>query len=139
MSENKKTEALDFAKSIENCLLATVDGSLPSVRAMEVARLDDDFTVWFTTAASSGKVAQVKENPGTCVYFWRGLEDLRVFGRSEVVADKALKDSIYKDKWDRHYPNGGKDDPEYTVIRVAPEKAEYRNMEKYGMWPEQIL
>ena len=70
---------------------------------------------------------------------WVGARDLRVFGHSEIVEDKSEKDALYQDKWDRHYPNGGKDDPDYAVIKIKPIKVEYRDMQKYGNYPEVVF
>ncbi|MHC4660867.1 MAG: pyridoxamine 5'-phosphate oxidase family protein [Planctomycetota bacterium] len=135
----KKSEALEFARKVSVASLGTVDGDVPHIRMMETAKTDDDFTVWFSTAASSNKIRQLSENPNACVVFYEGVSDLRVFGKAEIVTDRAVKDALYQDKWDVHYKNGGKDDPEYSVIKVTPEKAEYRHFEKYGFVPEDVL
>ena len=139
MDDQIKTEALDFARNSGVAALATTEKNVPFVRMMEVARLEDDFHIWFSTATSSTKMRQVKENPESCVVFYTGMCDLRIFGKAEIVTDKQQKDDLYRDKWDVHYKNGGKEDPEYSVIRITPEKVEYRNMEKYGLEPRDIL
>jgi general stress protein 26 len=139
VSEDKRKEALAFARSVVAASLGTVDGDVPHVRIMQVARVDDDFTVWFSSSASASKMRQIAENPNVCVVFWREATDLKVMGKAEIVADKAAKDALYRPEWDRHYPNGGRDDPNYGVIRVTAATAEFRDMRKYGLAPVNVL
>jgi general stress protein 26 len=139
MSSEKLQEALRFARKVETACLATVDAKAPWARMMEVAKVDDDLTVWFTTSAASNKIRQVADNPEACVVFFQGVNDLIVRGKAEIVTDKAVKDGLYKTKWDRHYPNGGKDDPDYAVMKVVPIQAEFRDFEKYGLNPERVV
>ena len=135
MDSETKTEALEFARSVPAAALGTIYKNSPQIRMMEVARFDDDFTVWFTTARSSNKVQQIGENPNACVLFYSEAADMKILGKAEIITDKAMKDGLYKDKWDRHYTDGGKDDPEYTVVKITPDAVEYRDMKKYGLMP----
>lgn len=139
MNSEKKMEAVEFARRAQTACLTTVHGDMPQARMMEVAKMEDDFTVWFTTSACSNKIKQIKENPNACVVFYQDAVDLKILGKAEIIDDKAVKDALYNPKWDRHYQNGGKDDPEYAVIKINPVKAEYRDMQKYGLIPENVV
>jgi general stress protein 26 len=134
VSEEMKKEALEFARANPTSNLATVEGDQPHVRVMATTRTDDDFTVWYATHASSNKVRQIRACPKVCVTFWAGAADLRIFGKAEIVEDKDAKDTMWNEEWLQFWPKG-KEDPEYTLIKVTPEKVEFRNMEKYGMMP----
>jgi len=136
---DKKTESLEFARSVENVSLGTVESNQPHIRIMEVARIDNDFCVWFTTSASSKKIGQVRRNPNVCIVFNSGFRDLKIIGKAEIIEDKDAKHELYKEKWDRYYPKGGKNDPDYAVIKITPDLVEYRDMEKYGLTPKKVI
>jgi len=79
------------------------------------------FLAYFTTNASSRKLAQIKQDPRAAVYYclpeqWRGF---MVGGVIEVVSDRKLKQKIWRDEWTMYYPMG-KDDPDYAVLRLRP-------------------
>ena len=47
-------------------------------------------------------------------------------GDMEIVTDKGVKDSLWSDFLGKHFPNGGKDDPDFCIIHfVANEAAIY--------------
>jgi general stress protein 26 len=45
-------------------------------------------------------------------------------GRIEMVTDPSLKEAIWQEGWERYYPQG-REDPDYAVLSMYPERAEY--------------
>ena len=131
----------ELLETADAAYLTTIDGSgFPETRAMLNLRnsakfpgLDnlfsehrDDFTVYFTTNASSPKFAQTQANPAVSAYYcrpdeWRGL---MLGGSMEIVADPALKKAVWQEGWEMHYPEGLAG-PEYTILRLVPRVAKY--------------
>lgn len=141
----EKQEALSLGLELleiaDAAYLTTIDGlGFPETRAMLNLRNSakfpglaslfsehrDDFTVYFTTNASSPKFAQIQANPAVSAYYcrpdeWRGL---MLGGSIEIVADPALKQAAWQDGWEMYYP-GGLAGPEYTILRLVPRVARY--------------
>ena len=138
MSEGLKTEAAAFAREHATAHLATVEGDAPVVRVMHAFRVDDGLTVWFACGASSNKVRQIEANPNVSVSFWESGQDLVISGTAEIVDDADTKAGVWQDDWTRFFP-GGKDDPEYCVLKVTAAKALYRDLERHGFEPQSLL
>jgi general stress protein 26 len=122
MHDTRTTEALEFLRKYPDTYLATVDGGTPWVRAMHVARVDDDGSIWYATALSSNKVAQIRRNPSVCLAVYADGRHCRVFGRAEVVMDAAAKHQLWEDSWRAYF--GGEADPEYVLLKVVPDRTE---------------
>lgn len=132
MEHELKSTALDFIRENPVCHMATVEDRQPFSRVMWTVRAEDDFTLWYTSAASSQKMRQLETNPAVCLTVYDRGRDARVFGRASLVDDRATKDRLWKDEWKVYFP-GGKEDPEYTLVRVDPERVEYRDLKRLGM------
>jgi general stress protein 26 len=53
-------------------------------------------------------------------------------GNIEIVTDKTLKNSLWMDMLTKHFPNGGKDDPEYCVLKFTTTEATIYINEHFG-------
>jgi general stress protein 26 len=135
--ERLESEALTFAKAQAFSTMATIENGKPWARVMAQARVDDDFSVWYSTFSFSNKVNQIKENDHVCITMNDGRKDIRIFGRAEIFDDRETKHKMWKDEWTRYFKEG-KDDPGYVLVKVVAEKVEYRDMEKYGIMPVDI-
>ena len=81
----------------------------------------DDFLVYFSTNASSSKLRGIAANPRGCAYYchpkrWRGVA---LIGDLDVVADAAVRRTLWHDEWKVYYP-GGVDDPDNAVLCLRP-------------------
>lgn len=131
-----KQISLGLMGTAESAYLGTVDEEgFPQIRAMvnlrnkeqfgDLAGLfeghDEDFLMYFTTAASSVKMGHIKANPKVSVYFCDPKEicGLMLAGEIEVVTDAELEKALWQEDWRVHFPNGA-DDPEYTILRLLP-------------------
>lgn len=92
--------------------------------------IDDNFILYFSTGNYSPKVQQILKNKNTSVYYYlEDMSNLDLFGEAEIVSDKNVKDSIWQESWKDYFPNGGKNDPTYCVIKFVPKKFKYYNKE----------
>ena len=85
---------------------------------------DEDFLVYLGTNTSSGKMAQIQENPAICLCYSDNSEyrSLMLSGHVEIVRDPELKSQLWQDGWEIYYPQGPTD-PDFTVLRLRPRKA----------------
>ena len=122
------------------CAIATTapDGS-PRVRMVHPTW--DGETLWFATGTTSPKVRQIEKDPRIDVQFQVAPPDfvhLLVRGRAEIVTDEAEKKRV----WDvidydlsQFWP-GGPTDPNYTPVRIAPERVELSKT--FGMQDKRV-
>jgi general stress protein 26 len=110
--------ALAFLRANPMTHVATVDGALPQVRVMRVARVDDDFTLWYCTFAASNKVRQLALNPAVSISICDGAQDLRLAGSAQIVRDAEIRHALWQPAWLRYFPLGA-DDPQYVVMQVS--------------------
>ena len=131
-----RQECLKLMETADAAYLSTIDSDgFPQTRVMGNLRNTkqypglksmfsehgEDFLIYLTTSASSGKMAQIRANPKVSVYFCNPGEfhGLMLGGEIEVVTDTELKKQIWQDGWEMYWPDGP-DGPEYTVLRLLP-------------------
>lgn len=87
---------------------------------------EDDLSNYIITAMSSDKITQFKENKIISLYFFcpKIKKSLTLFGTTEMIYDKELKNRLWVDTWAEYFKLGV-DDPEYTVIKFIPKTAKY--------------
>jgi pyridoxamine 5'-phosphate oxidase len=88
-----KSEIMDFIRKNHLCYLATVEGSKPHVRGMDMFRADENGLVFYT-GKSKDVFQQIVKNPEVEVCFAAEGTSVRVSGRMEIVEDMALKSEI---------------------------------------------
>ena len=118
---------------ISTLMTVDTDGG-PAGRPMQTARVDDDFTVWFATYKASHKIGEIGAAERVGVMWYRASETIaqnayaQVRGTAVILDDQAIKDELWRDSWQKHFP-GGKTDPDYVVIKVTPRKLDFFSME----------
>ncbi|MHC4274922.1 MAG: pyridoxamine 5'-phosphate oxidase family protein [Planctomycetota bacterium] len=134
--EEARQFALGLMETSPAAYLASIDSEgFPQIRAMlnlmnhrQYPKLAELFTsdrdglvVYFTTNTSSEKMRQMEANPKVAVYFCHPekYHGLMLRGSVEIVSDQRLKHDIWHDGWEQYYPEGP-DDPDYTILRLAP-------------------
>jgi len=135
MDAGLKNEALEFARSANVSVLSTVSKAKSvNARVMQIVKVDDDFTVWYTSSRLTDKISEIKNDRKVCVVMsnYKIKTDIRYHGTIEILDDQKTKDRFWQDEWARYYPQG-KTDPNYLVLKFSPSEIEFRNMTKYGM------
>lgn len=113
------------------CALATASPEGPRVRMVHPTW--EGQTLWFATGTTSPKVAQLGRDPRVDIQFQVAPPDfvhVLVRGRAAIVRDGAEKKRV----WDvidydlsQFWP-GGPTDPNYTLVRIDPERVELSKM-----------
>jgi len=138
MSEHKNLVAdeavsklQDLVKSSSTCMFATHLGEAPfHVVPMRVQEADYDGDLWFFSAADSKHNAQIDVDPRVQLIFANSsdMEFMTVFGTASISTDKAQIDRLW-DTMVGAWFEGGKDDPNVSLIRVQPTLAHYWDTE----------
>ena len=112
---------------LEKCRMLSVSSitekGYPRVCILAKVKAEGCKTFYFSTAASSKKITHYKKNPKAGVTFYDGNDTVTLLGKMIVIEDKKTKDSLWDDWMAPHFPNGGKNDPEYAIIRFDAEEA----------------
>ncbi len=137
MAEDLLQDALEFARGVHHTNLATCDDIQPHVRLMHWVKIEDDFTVWLSTRASSNKARHIAGNPKVCTIFVAEPGYVRVFGTAEIVKDQALKDEMWKEEWEMYWPDSS--DPDYILLKIHPETVDYLNMGTGDTLPRKVF
>ncbi|MEI8175239.1 MAG: pyridoxamine 5'-phosphate oxidase family protein [Candidatus Omnitrophota bacterium] len=135
-----RSEALAFARSGNISVLATVSKTkTATARVMQVVKVDDDFTVWYSSYGASEKLKELKTDPKACIIMnnCATTSDIRLYGAIDILTDQATKEKLWQEEWTRYYPKG-KTDPNYVVLKFTADIVEYRNMAKYGMMATRV-
>lgn len=113
------------------CVFATVDSqNAPHQRMMQTLAVDDDGTVFFSTARGSRKAQHLAENGALSLLYtsYKGdfgnWECAVLTGTAVVTDDKALRERFWIPEFTHYYP-GGLNDPSYTVIVFKPIDVRY--------------
>jgi general stress protein 26 len=122
-------EAIEKIKELANrkiCLFCTHDNGEITSRPMDTQGIDDDGSMWFFSRRSSHKNDQIsQDNKVYLMYMDTGKQHyLSLSGTAEIVNDRAKVEELW-DPMVKAWFEGGKDDPELTLIRVNPEDGHY--------------
>lgn len=108
--------------------VGSVDGGgFPQVKAMLAPRGREGLRVfWFSTNASSMRVAQFCRNGAACLYFCdpRTFRGLLLTGTMEVLEDAASRRLVWREGDERYYP-GGVDGPDCCALRFTARTGRY--------------
>ncbi|MCL2675756.1 MAG: pyridoxamine 5'-phosphate oxidase family protein [Firmicutes bacterium] len=118
----KEAEEL-LGKCMELAVSSITEDGYPRICVLVKVRAEGCKTIYFATGTSSKKVAHYKANPKAGVTFYNQFDSVAMLGKMSVLTDKAEKDSFWQDWMAPHFPDGGKDDPEFAVICFNAEEA----------------
>lgn len=118
-----KGQIYKFMRERKVAFISSIDkNGFPVMRAMLRPRKIEGNTIWFSTNTSSNKVAELTNNPKSCVYFYRkGLfrcTGVLLRGTMEVMIDQDTKNMIWK-RGDTIFYKGGVTDPDYCVLKFT--------------------
>jgi general stress protein 26 len=101
------------------------DGDIHS-RPMQTLQIKDDGVIWFMTAKDSSTAKEIEENPIINLSYTDPGNNVfvSVNGVASLTTDKLKIEELWSDMFRAYFP-GGKDDPNITLIRVDPSRAEY--------------
>lgn len=106
------------------CTVASVsERGYPRICVLMPLKTNGIKEFWFSTGASGTKVRHFRKNDKAGVTFYGGGDSVTLTGNMKIVTDKAVKDGLWGDFLARHFPDGGKDDPEYCIIHFTANEA----------------
>ena len=130
-----RNDVRDAAKTVGNlidkanvAIVGSVDGDgFPNSKAMLPPREREGIRViYFSTNASSMRVAQYMSNPKACVYFFdrRFYKGVMLRGSMEVMQDSGTRELIWRPGDEMYYPQGVTA-PDYCVLRFTATDGRY--------------
>jgi general stress protein 26 len=125
--ENIQKRALKLANKKIAFVGSVNKNNAPNIKAMIVAKHDGLKTFYFASNNSAMRTEQYKHNNTACLYFNGGIiyKGLMLEGIMEIVNDSRIKNMIWKNNFKDVYKNGGKDDPDYCVLKFSAKTGRY--------------
>jgi general stress protein 26 len=125
-----RKKILDVIRNYPVGSLATVNDGKPWVRYM-VIEAKEDLTMYTTAQATSRKTGQIRKNNNVHITFGHDPKNwmvpfINVVGTAEILTDPETKRQCWKEEYKQYYK--GPDDPNYIVIKIAPEAIEYMDL-----------
>ncbi|HEX7238063.1 MAG TPA: pyridoxamine 5'-phosphate oxidase family protein [Gammaproteobacteria bacterium] len=117
----------DLLEGFETAMLVTRsnDGHMHA-RPMAVAEVRADADAYFVTSIDSPKVAEIYADADVLLTFQSAHQYAAIYGRVNVVRDRALIERLWKETWKTWFP-GGKSDPEIALLRFDADHGELWN------------
>lgn len=147
-----KNDLLELMNKSEAVYLATVEDSVPRIRALVNLRRSDlypgpsrfcrtqGFTVYLSTSAATNKVGEVQARPLASVYYCIPGEfhGITLTGPAEILTDPNLRKTLWDEAWRVYFPMGDSD-PNYVLLRIKPTEAQgWWGREKFRLTPEDL-
>jgi len=138
MTDDVKTQALEFMREHPTSHMTTVEDNKPDCRVMYCPRVDDDFTVWYATSAVSKKIRQINGNPNVCAIFYMEGRYARVQGSAEVITDQEIKTRLWEDDWAKYWKKGPEDE-DYVLLKIIPDEVAFFDLGKNDGMMQKIM
>ncbi|RZJ67131.1 MAG: general stress protein [Flavobacterium sp.] len=117
----------ELAEDINICMFCTELSQRPvPTRPMSIQEVDEQGNIWFISSAKSNKNFEIKHDDEVQLIFAKNADAhfLSVFGRATIYTDRAH----IEEQWSpmaKAWFDEGKEDPDVTIIKVAPIDAYY--------------
>lgn len=131
IAEEAVSKLQEIVTGSRTCMFATKLEQAPfHVIPMRVQEADYEGNLWFFSSKDSTHNAQINADPRVQLIFANSpdMEFMTVFGTASVSTDKAQIDRLW-DAMVGSWFEGGKDDPNVSLIRVQPAVAHYWDTE----------
>ena len=126
--ERKKSieQLKELLEGIDFTMLTTVAGGKLHSRPMSTQEMDENGDLWFFTNDDSRKIDEVNADDRVNAAYSDadGNTYVSVFGRAEVVKDRAKMEELWNPIHKAWFPEG-LDDPHICLLKVSVEEAEY--------------
>lgn len=109
------------------CMFSSMADDLPvQTRPMTTQQVDDEGAFWFFSSRSSHKNNELEADARVQLLFANtsASEYLTVYGRAAILDDRKKIEEMWSPAVKAWF-QGGKDDPDLTLIKVTPEHAYY--------------
>ncbi|MCG2616899.1 pyridoxamine 5'-phosphate oxidase family protein [Terrimonas sp. NA20] len=108
------------------CLFCTYENGQIVSRPMSTQQVDEDGTLWFLSRKDSSKNEQIDENSSVHLMYSDTSKHhyLSLTGHARIVIDQSKVEELWNPIAKAWFEKG-KDDPEISLISVAPEEGHY--------------
>ena len=103
------------------------EDGFPTIKAMGIPRIREGIkTFYFSTNTSSQKIGLYQKNNKASVYFLdrRFFRGVNLFGTTEILTDREIKEEAWQNGDERFYPEGI-DDPDYCILKFTALSGRY--------------
>jgi len=117
----------DLLEGFETAMLVTrgPDGRMHA-RPMAVAEMHADADAYFVTSLDTPKVAEIYADADVLLTFQSAHQYAAIYGRVNIVRERALIDRLWKDSWKIWFPRGPSD-PAIALLRFDADRGELWN------------
>lgn len=125
----------EIADQAEITLFITnTEAGYPRFRPLTLLGYEEDGLLWFATSRSSRKVEEIARDPKVTVCFLalEGGAYAQVFGEASLVEDAELRRKLWEEEWGEYWE--GPEDPDYVLLQVQIQKAEFYLIEEDELW-----
>jgi general stress protein 26 len=117
----------ELAKKADVCLFTTNLTKLPlTTRPMSTRDVDDDGCIWFFSREGSNKNKEIIADNRVQLFYsnFSSSEYMSLYGKVTIIKDEAKAKQLWS-AIAKTWFNDGYDDPELTLLKVAPEDGYY--------------
>lgn len=128
--ENTRQESIEKLKGmvegIDFAMLTTIAGNKFRSRPMSTQEMDENGDIWFFTSDNTHKVEEIEADNRVSVAYSQPDDNtyVSVFGRAELVKDRAKIEELWNPVLKAWFPDG-LDDPHLSLLKISVEEAEY--------------
>ena len=117
----------DLLEGFDTAMLVTRarDGHMHA-RPMAIAEMRADADAYFVTSIDSPKVAEIYADADVLLTFQSAHQYAAIYGRVNVVRERALIDRLWKEPWKVWFPRG-QSDPAIALLRFDADRGELWN------------
>ena len=124
--DNSLAKLKELFEGIDFTMLTTFTNGRLHSRPMSTQELDENGHLWFFSAENTRKIEEIEaDNRVNAAYSDpSGNRYVSVYGRADVVKDKAKIEELWNPILKAWFPEG-RDDPTPCLLRIKIEEAEY--------------
>ncbi len=125
-SEEAIKKLKEIAEGARICFFSThIDAEMPQCSPMAIQRVCDQGNLWFISSKESTRNQQIHENPKVHLHFANtgSNEYVYIMGEASIRDDRETIDKNWTEFAKAWFD--GKDDPNVSIIKVAPTEAFY--------------
>lgn len=123
-TSNDRQNLYALVKDFDVAMLVTGAANVMHARPMAIASLDEGMGVYLVANSNSLKVDEISANSQALLTFQSSSKFASVRGQLNVLRDRPLIESMWKESWKLWF-TGGKSDPNIVLLKFTAQEGEY--------------